>query len=313
MGLSQPAVHDQGRGDAKGAVMIRGSIEVARRTQVSGWIYAETGTVRDRLILAFAGDRCIGAGKVDRFRKDLLEAKLGDGYCGFEFPIKLNDDESLGAVIVKLQNSDVALIQRDTRLIGPSDAAPATEQVLGAIPPARVAWMQDRGWLDQHEYDFLRALHTSGAYERGLRPARRANAEVAPALRPDHVAHELLSLYAMGDVDIHRRKVATLAEIAGQARPNELSVMALWSGEVCRLAIEERSHTKPRASAPVLLAVPSASAVEYGFGPDRVLFLHRQAAIAPLGSVPADGLIVFTATARPVAKAITPLRSDKAA
>jgi hypothetical protein len=297
--------------------MIRGSIEVARRTQVSGWIYAETGTVRDRLILAFAGDRCVGAGKVDRFRKDLLEAKLGDGYCGFEFPIKLNDDERLGAVILKLQNSDVALIQRDTKLTGAADAAPAAEQELGAISPARVAWMQDRGWLDQHEYDFLRALHTSGAYERGLRPARRANADAAPALRPDNVAQELLSLYAMGDVDIHRRKVATLAELAAsappQGRPHELSVMALWSGDPCRLAIEERSHTKPRAGGPALLAAPHASTVEYGFGPDRVLFLHRHAAIAPLGGVPGDGLVVFTATARPVAKAAPPLRSDKAA
>jgi hypothetical protein len=315
--------------------MIRGSIEVARRTQVSGWIYAETGTVRDRLILAFAGDRCVGAGKVDRFRKDLLEAKLGDGYCGFDFPIKLNDDEALGAVIIKLQNSDVALIQRDTKLIGPADAAPASEHELGAISPARVAWMQDRGWLDQHEYDFLRAVQVGGAYERGLRQARRANAEVPPALRPEHVAHELLSLYAMGDVDIHRRKITTLAELAGpaqpqarpndaqpqgrpkdappQARPHELPVIALWSGEACRLAIEERSHTKPRAGAPTVLATAPASAVEYGFGPDRVLFLHRHVSVAPLGIAPADGLVVFTATARPAAKAVPSLRNDKAA
>jgi hypothetical protein len=296
--------------------MIRGSIEVARRTQVSGWIYAETGTVRDRLILAFAGERCVGAGKVDRFRKDLLEAKLGDGYCGFDFPIKLNDDEALGAVIVKLQNSDVALIQRTTRLIGPADVPQGGEHELGAISPARVAWMQDRGWLDQHEYDFLRSVHTSGAYERGLRQPRRANAEAAPALRPEHVAQELLSLYAMGDVDIHRRKVPGLAELAALAppagRPTELPILALWSGEACRLAIEERSHIRARGALAVL-PTPQAGSLEYGFGPDRVLFLHRHAAIAPLGIVPADGMVVFTATARPAAKAVPTLRNPKAA
>ena len=99
--------------------MIRGSIEVARRTQISGWIYAESGTVRDRPILAFSGHRCVGAGKVDRFRKDLLDAKLGDGHCGFDFPIRLNDDEAESSVVVKLQNSDAALIQSATRLVGP--------------------------------------------------------------------------------------------------------------------------------------------------------------------------------------------------
>src|SRR5277367_4251298 len=96
----------------EGDGMIRGAIEVAQKNRVAGWIYSSADSVRDKLILAFVGARCVGSGKVDRFRKDLLEAKLGDGYCGFEFPIKLNEGERLGAVVVRLQSSDAALIQR---------------------------------------------------------------------------------------------------------------------------------------------------------------------------------------------------------
>ncbi|MEJ0048442.1 MAG: hypothetical protein WDN04_21760 [Rhodospirillales bacterium] len=140
-------------------MMIRGAIEVAQKNRVAGWIYSSADSVRDKLILAFVGGRCVGSGKVDRFRKDLLEAKLGDGYCGFEFPIKLNEGEKLGAVVVKLQSSDAALIQRDSVLTGPHDEDEAADLPdLGAISPASVAWMQDRGWLEQHEYDFLKAV-----------------------------------------------------------------------------------------------------------------------------------------------------------
>jgi hypothetical protein len=304
-------------GNSGVAAMIRGSIEVARRTNVAGWIYAEAGTVRDRLILAFSGDRCVGAGKVDRFRKDLLEAKLGDGYCGFDFPIKLNEDESLGSVYVKLQNSDAALIQKHTQLIGPDDhAAAAGGTDLGAISPARVSWMQDRGWLDQHEYDFLKAVQTIGAYERGLRPVRRGEAEAPAPAKPESVVQDLLGLFAMGDVEISRTKIASISDLAAETSPMRtrgLSVMALWSSERCRLALDERSHTRPVNGHGTVTAAPSPGAIEYGFGPDRMLFVHRQASFAPHGMAPADGITVFTAVTRTATLANTGVRKNKAA
>jgi hypothetical protein len=286
--------------------MIRGSIEIARRTQVSGWIFAESGLVRDRLILAFSGERCVGAGKVDRFRKDLLEAKLGDGYCGFDFAIKLNDEESSASVIVKLQNSDVALIQRASRLIGQDDSdLTADETDMGAISPAMLPWMQDRGWLDQHEYDFVKSMHMLGAYERGLRPARRTHGETAPgllpSLKPEHVAQELLSLFVLGEVELRRSKLASVSDLAAPTSPlyaPGVPLLALWSPERCRLALDERSHASQAGGAGKVTSAPAAGAIEYGFGPDRMLFLHRHASFAPHGPAPAAGIVVFTATER---------------
>ena len=280
--------------------MIRGSIEVAQRTHVSGWIHADTGTVRDRLILAFAGARCVGAGKVDRFRADLLEAELGDGYCGFDFTIKLDDDEAVGSVVVRLQNSDAALIQRDSVLIG-SDKPLSAGVDLGAIAPARVSWMQDRGWLDQQEYDFLRAVQTIGAYERGLRPARRPHDERPVLIKPEEAARDLLSLYALAEVDVSKTTLASVSDLADARSPMHarcLSIMALWSHERCRIVLDERSHMQPQSGQGSVTHTPAPGAIEYSFGPDRVLFVHRQASFAPEGIAPADGIFVFTAVER---------------
>ncbi len=91
---------------------------MVQESLVAGWIYARVGTVRDQLVLAFSGPRCIGAGRVDIFRRDLLDADLGDGYCGFHFPIRLEPDEDLASVVVKLADSDAILVQPNSR-VGP--------------------------------------------------------------------------------------------------------------------------------------------------------------------------------------------------
>jgi hypothetical protein len=294
--------------------MIRGAIEVVQVSRVGGWIYSSSDTVRDKIILAFVGTRCVGSGKVDRFRKDLLEAKLGDGYCGFEFPIKLNDGEKLGAVVVKLQNSDAALIQRDSMLIGPhdNDAEDDTPD-LGAISPASVAWMQDRGWLEQQEYDFLKAVQNLGAYERGLRIARR-HGEVAVAAKPEAVVQDLLGVYCLGEIDLAQTKLASISELSEQLSPlrtGGASVIAVWSAERGRLSLEERSHTKPKSERGAVLPAPPPAGIEYSFGPDRILFLHRECNFAPVGTAPASGIIIFTATPRGTAKPAE--RASKAA
>ena len=98
--------------------MIRGAIEDVQPRLVSGWIYAGPYKVRDHLILAFAGARCVGTGRVEIFRKDLAEAGLGDGYCGFHFPIELRPGEHQAAVVIRLADSDAALIQASSK-VGP--------------------------------------------------------------------------------------------------------------------------------------------------------------------------------------------------
>jgi hypothetical protein len=269
--------------------------------RVAGWIYCSADVVHDKLILAFVGARCVGAGKVDRFRQDLLDAKLDNGFCGFDFPIDLAPGENLGAVVVKLQNADAALIQHGSRLIGPDDDADTSVSDLGAISPSSVAWLQDRGLLEQQEYDFLKAVQGIGAYERGLRPPRRAGGDAPAALKPDAVVQEMLGLFVLGDVDITTTSLASLSDLTRDNLPSgagAVSVFALCSTERTRICLDERSHLGPKAGRGKILSAPPAGGIDYNFGPDRVLFLHRDCSFAPQGYAPAGGIILITATQR---------------
>ncbi len=98
--------------------MIRGAIEEVQNKLVSGWIHAGPHNIRNHLVLAFAGPRCVGSGRVEIFRQDLADAGLGDGYCGFHFPIDLQPGEHPAAVVIRLADSDAALIQ-STSKVGP--------------------------------------------------------------------------------------------------------------------------------------------------------------------------------------------------
>jgi len=281
--------------------MMRGSIEVAHRNRVAGWIYSSSDTVRDKLIMAFVGVRCVGAGKVDRFRKDLLEAGLGDGFCGYDFPIVLEAGENLGAVVIRLQNADAALIQSNTRLIGPDDAADDDTPDLGTLSPANVTWMQDRGWLDQPEYDFLKAVQNIGAYERGLRPPRRAGGDTPPATEPGAMVADLLSIYMLGEVDVARHAVTGLSDLGTATSPlrqSAVSVVAIWSPDRGRICIDERSHLGARPERGQVLQAAPAGGIDYRFGPDRLLFLHKDLSFAPQGPAPAGGIAIFTAALR---------------
>lgn len=276
--------------------MIRGAIEVAQKTRVAGWLYSATGNLRDKTVLAFVGSRCVGAGKVDIFRQDLLDAKLGDGYCGYDFPVRLAEGETAGAVIVRLQFSDMALIQPASRIAGADDRLVESAE-LGAIPPASVSWMMDRGMLEQPEYDFLKCVQTAGAYERGLRAAKRgAGPEAAGRLDPAAVAQELLGLVLLTEAPVICTTLAAVSELTANPavlRQAGAPVVALWSQERGRLLLEERSHLAGRAAAgPV--AAPQAGSIEYSFGPDRLLFLHRDCRFAAAGPAPASGITVFT-------------------
>ena len=58
-----------------GSRVIRGAIEVAQDKLVSGWIYSSVVGLRDTLVLAFSGARCVGSGRVEIFRQDLFDAQ----------------------------------------------------------------------------------------------------------------------------------------------------------------------------------------------------------------------------------------------
>ncbi len=288
--------------------MIRGAIEVARSTRVAGWIFSDNDGLRDKTVLAFVAGRCVGAGKVDKFRQDLLDAKLGSGYCGFDFPVRLADGEPIGAIIVKLQFSDAALIQSVSRVSGPDDADEAGCADLGAVEPGSVTWMMDRGMLEQAEYDFLKCIQSAGAYERGLRVGKRNAAlpdQVANLLEPRAVAQDMLGLFVLSHVSVKGNDTATVADLV--ANPSVLRqaaapVAAIWSRERGKILLEERSHLGGRRTA-AAVAAPAAGSIEYSFGPDRLLFVHRDCRFAALSPAPASGVTVFTVPSREVARA----------
>ena len=96
--------------------MIRGAIETAQDKLVTGWLFCATQSVRDALVLAFSGARCVGSGRVEIFRQDLADAGLGDGYCGFHFPVALERGEHPASLVVRLADSDMALLQPGSRI-----------------------------------------------------------------------------------------------------------------------------------------------------------------------------------------------------
>jgi hypothetical protein len=278
--------------------MIRGAIEVAQKTRVVGWIYSAAEPLRGKTVLAFVGGRCVGSGEVDGFRRDLLDAKLGDGFCGFDFPVRLAENEAVGALIVRLQFSDVALLQQTSRVVGGGDMARAMPNTgLGAMQPGRVAWMMDRGMLAPPEYDFLNALQSIGAYARSLRVAKPGSGEAAgQRMAPEAVAEELLGLVMMAETRVLRASVAAVADIAAPTQA-AAPVLALWSQQRGRISVDERSHHAGGRGTPQVLAEPPPGGIDYDYGPDRLLFVHRDCRFAARGPAPASGIVVFTCSA----------------
>lgn len=91
--------------------MIRGALEIAEPELVAGWLYSDRIELEGQTVLAFVGRRCIGAGKVGIPRKDLAAAKLGHGRYGFHFPVALPHGEDAAGIVVRLEGSDLSLLQ----------------------------------------------------------------------------------------------------------------------------------------------------------------------------------------------------------
>ncbi len=218
--------------------MIRGYIEVITNEVVQGWIYSADGKTRDKIVLAYSGDQCVGSGKVEHFRRDLAAAGLGDGYLGFSFGITIAP-EDVGSVTVRFDGSDAVLLQPgavvrsasddsarpvDNRQLGDTrpvqDARPTEDRQSTARSPAdppppdrslrrraltrqlaALAWQLTHARLSQTEYDFLRLIWSAGVYDRTLL-RREAAGKPAVADPPLAVATELLESYLGTDADI---------------------------------------------------------------------------------------------------------------
>ena len=118
--------------------MIRGALESASRNNVSGWLYSKAFNLHGQLLLAFVGKRHVGSGRVELFRKDILDAGLGDGYSGFYFPVDLRPSEHPESIAIRLEASDLSLLH-PASIVVPAERAPARlpTRTLGGIPADR--------------------------------------------------------------------------------------------------------------------------------------------------------------------------------
>ena len=257
--------------------MLRGAIEIATTELVSGWIYSDLGPVRDLVIVALSGEDCLGTGKIDVFRPDLADAGVGDGNCGFCFPVVVPAG-SLDSLVVKLDGSDAVLLQAGAR-IGISTRVADMKRSTVLWHLARLKWALRRGRISQSDFDFLRTLWPLGVYERGLVRRRAADDDVV--IEPWRgAARGLFEAYLALDVEMATQEIRTpedfrLALERVATNPELVKVIALHCEKQVILRVLEGSHVHDGANgneSNVTVARPS----EYLLSAENIIMLDAR-------------------------------------
>ena len=253
--------------------MLKGAIDHVSANEVGGWIYSANGSLRNHTVLAFIHDVCIGAGRVEVYREDLADAGLGDGYLGFRFPVSIPKVEDAPLVAVKLEGSDAVIIQPTARLAPRAASLPLI--MVSARSLASVEWMRARGWLDQAEYDFLRMMLRFGAYDLSLRKGKPAEKQGGTGFRdPQEVAQEVFELLCAAPTQVASEVLGQETGLRPQIerfRQGSIEpIVAVWSPQSATLSLVEGSHQDPASTE---LEGAMLGAVDYGVGPDRLLFI----------------------------------------
>ncbi|KQT48892.1 hypothetical protein ASG43_08610 [Aureimonas sp. Leaf454] len=257
--------------------MIRGSIENVTNDVIQGWIYSEDGNIRERTLLAFRGEACVGAGRVNMFRADLADAGMGDGHLGFTFPISVSPQD-LGSVVVKLEGSDAVLLQKSAVVTGMAASARELGRSEVRERLASLKWALKHGRTSQGDFDFLRILWSTGVYERGL-VRRNAADDAAVMEKPLGVATQLFEAYLQTDVQTSVERVRSSAEFAAEALRlakglGTAPVFAVYTQERAILRIVEGSHIgDPSADADQR----AANFVDYALSPENVVVVDARA------------------------------------
>jgi hypothetical protein len=251
--------------------VLKGAIDHVTPSEVGGWMYSEAASVRHRTVLAFLGDACIGAGRVELFRADLAQAGLGDGFLGFRFPVNLASPDDVGRVVVKLEGSDALILQPKVRLQLPQSAPPPS--VVTTRTLASVEWMRSRGWLEQAEYDFLRLMLRFGVYDLSLRQGTPEEHRRGTGLRdPAQATRELFELLCMSHPKVAIETLSPEDDIRSLLEQYQRGAIeptvSLWATQPGVLAVMEGSHQDCPAEG---ANDTGAGAVDYSVGPDRLL------------------------------------------
>lgn len=242
--------------------MFKGSIELVTPESVSGWIWCEMASLRDCTVLAFVDGRCIGSGTVAGFRSDLYDAGMGDGHCGFSFPIAIPNGTDSAAIYVRLEKSDFSLFQR-----GSDPTAPVANAYAAWRDPT-IEWMLPRGWLSQDDASFLGAMRDVGV---AVAPLPSAGGK-----SPKGWAADRLGLLLQKDVSVRQTRLSG-TEMDEILSVRQAGVACLLPQRTYRRKIFEGSHLPSRSleQAPVI----------YRAGPHQVLFIDRMCASESVSDV----------------------------
>ena len=274
--------------------MIKGAIEEVTPQLVSGWIYSKLSPLRDALILAFSDGVCIGTGRVDRFRQDLADAGLDDGYLGYSFSISLPDGADVASVVVRLDGSEAVLLQRTSR-VGGQETGNRLKELSVDDMLRRIRWLRRRNIIAGTEYDFLRGLARFGVYEvpLDLNPAM-------PQQPPEEAAailgKKLLELTVLNEVTLKSDRVSEvdnmLQAIRNGADPSSgVNHVILWSPVQTRVGVVEGGHLSGNG------ITDAAGAVDYHLDPSNLLVLHSGCAVVPRPGGVYRSLLVMSGTA----------------
>jgi|SRR5882672_7660578 len=256
--------------------MIRGNIELVTHDSVQGWIYTEDEKIREKLLLAFWGDQCVGSGKVSVFRSDLADAGLGDGHLGFSFPIAIQRD-AIGSVVIRIDGSDAVLLQTGASVESGGSASKTIDQSAVTRQLAGLKWALKHCRISQADFDFLRILWSFGVYERGLL-RRNEHGETTVIDAPLAIASSLLESYMGIEAEIATVPAVNSAnfrdQMAAVARNSKLApVVALTSKARAIVQVLEGSHVAVNSAANVRGVTPT---VHYTVSPENLVIIDSR-------------------------------------
>jgi hypothetical protein len=255
--------------------MIRGAIDYIGQNTVAGWLHSEQVDLRDTVVLAFVGDQCVGAGKIERFRQDLADAGLGDGYVGFSFGATVPHEADWARIVVRLEGSDLCLLQAKSAVQAASaHPSPPVDRSLG-YSKERLEWIRSRGWLGQAEFDFVRSISVTGCYDRSLRLDRVQLAD------PAEEAHRLIELFQQTPVQLRKEtlEIRQLSEwrletLAAATAP----IIAIHASEGAVRILEGSQHDEGEGRTSDMIG-----SVQHKLGSDRLLFVDLRAHLGGVG------------------------------
>jgi hypothetical protein len=253
---------------------------------VEGWIYCDKLSLVGTRVLAFVDDECVGAGVIEIFRQDLVEASIGDGVAGFSFPIVLDPSQNPRVLDVRLEGGNALIRQRASRL------APRTDGHRAPRDASSLSWMRARGWLRDEDHHLLRVLGEFGIHRQPISVAACGRTDEACCEDIARITGEQFELLMLRSVSVSPRIGISVPDLAAQCQQLQKTfldvppVIALWSRLTSCLQVVEGSHLDENPAAP-------GGGVDYEFGDEYVLWLNLDSQYsAPTGGITSP-LIAF--------------------